>query len=1017
MRRTAGTILIGMIVLLWQPSASALDPTRSLAQYKHTRWTVDDGAPVIPYALAQGADGYLWIGARDGLFRFDGIRFEFILPERQIGNRTSVTALLAARDGSIWAGYGAGGIARYDRGILRDIAMPHADVFVISITQSRDGAIWVALGRPDLPLMRYANGRWMEFGAARGIAQDQMHSLIATRDGSIWAAYRNSIRVLRKGATQFEIVTAARTGHATLSEDAAGRVWLSDEKGSRPIAGPPLSGVSALSAYTTLASKRGTRAFFDRDGNLWGKPAAGIFRVRAADQPASGGASVRAAAVETFGAREGLTGDQIGTIIEDREGNIWVSTTRGLDRFRAAAVTLEPQLTNRAQFGDVLLAASDGTVYVGEADTVFRIRPGGQPEPILQHTKDVEALCEGPDKAVWIVLPERIVRLRAGRLSALDRPRVEGDWVRDCAVDRDNVLWLSAGSLGLFRRSAAGWQKLTKTLGANDSSANFLWADRNRDLQLVAEPNRVIGISYSRNGGLKETDLIAVDKASPLPKIRTLLSVPSGLLLGGQFGLARWTGSKLQILASERFPALNNLTGIVQTPDGYTWTIGRLGLARWSSAEIDAAFVDPRHQIEPVVFDDRDGAPSNYIVDATRALVRGGDGRLWVSTYNGTVSIDPARIKRNMVPAPVVISGLKARGVTYRDPAKLELRAGTSSLEIDFAVPSLSVPQRVRVFYKLDGADREWVDPGMRRQVFYTNLGPGRYTFQVIAANDSGVLNRTGATLTFDIPPTFLQSKWFAALCVLGAILLLWMIYHLRVRQLQATMRMTLEQRLAERERIARDLHDTLLQGFQGLIFRFQSVANTIPAGDITRRHIEQALDSADDVLTQGRNSVTQLRAARTTDLVQAFTQVAEQLGQDHAAKFNLVVEGVPRELHPMVSEELCRIGEEALINAFRHSDAGNIEVAIAYGSHAFGLGIRDDGTGIGADIVAQGGREGHFGLAGMRERADQIDAQFEIASRAGAGTEIVVTVPAGVAYAHYRGSWFKRLFVRGARG
>ncbi len=303
----------------------------------------------------------------------------------------------------------------------------------------------------------------------------------------------------------------------------------------------------------------------------------------------------------------------------------------------------------------------------------------------------------------------------------------------------------------------------------------------------------------------------------------------------------------------------------------------------------------------------------------------------------------------------------------------------------------------------------------MRRQAFYNNLSPGHYVFHVIAANDDGVWNRVGTRVEFEIPPTFLQSKWFLALCAMALGLLLWAAYQMRIQQLQARMRFTLEERLAERERIARDLHDTLLQGFQGLILRFQSVANAIPTGERSREMIEQALDSADAVLREGRDRVLQLRAAQFSSLSDALTAVAERLRSDDPVEFKLVVEGVPRVLHPVAREEICRIGEEALINAFQHAKAKNIEVAIAYATSGLTLGIRDDGVGIASDIFASGGRQGHFGLTGMRERASEIDASFNIESRAGAGTQIRVFVPGRVAFAETKAGWLQGLFGRKA--
>lgn len=1002
MRLVLNALLIGCLCLLGLRPAAALDPTRSLLQFKHTRWTVDDGAPVNIISLAQGRDGYLWIGTIDGLVRFDGITFENISPERKIGDRTSITALLGARDGSVWAGYSSGGLAQYRNGLLRDSGMPHPDAYVISISQATDGGVWALLGRRDQPLVRYYGGHWQEIGESQGIPREWGMSLLTAKNGSVWLATLQSVLVLHKGAMRFQRVDVVPAEHPALSEDPAGRIWLSDKTGSRPI-----TGSGPRITYPTGAPKRQTRALFDRDGNLWGRPETGIYRVRMANGLAERGVRSPADAVELFRAKDGLTGDDFGAIIEDREGNIWTTSSLGLDRFRPTRIAVEPNLTNRSTFGDVLLAASDGTVYVGEADAVYRILPGGPPKPLLRHTQDSEAMCEGPDRAIWIVLHDRLVKFSGGKLTAMKRPEVTQGWVHDCAIDRHNFLWLAASDAGMYRQTPDGWQHLMIPAVGGAGAVRTMLSRRSGGLEAILSPNRL-----SLFDAPHQRDIVFTASGWTTTSIKTFYPTSDGLLLGGKFGLALWRGSDTQLLSARRFPALAALTGIVQTPQGDTWTIGRSGIARFSTATLNDAFADPRRPVRAVLMDARDGFPGAYNPDGVRDVVRGGDGRLWFATYQGTVMIDPSRLPHNSLPPPVAISALKAQGLVHRDPTDLTLAAGTSDVEIGFATLSLSIPERVQVRYRLDGIERAWIDPGMRRQAFYTNLGPGHYVFRVIAANNDGVWNHNGASIAFDIPPTFLQSRWFMLLCLLGLGVLLWGVYRLRLRQLRAKMRDTLEERLAERERIARDLHDTLLQGFQGLILQFQSVVNAIPKDQRARQLLENALDSADDVMTDSRDSVQQLRAARVTDLACTFAELAERLQRDHSAKFELVVEGIARPLHPVVREEICRVGDEAITNAFRHAKATRIELAISYQTAALTLGIRDDGVGI-AQNVLDSGRQGHFGLVGMRERAGQIKADFQVSSRPGAGTEIVVTVPGRVAFARTtRGNW--RAFLQG---
>ncbi len=368
-------------------AASALDPARMIAQYKHSRWTAEEGVPPIITALAQGADGYLWIGSREGLYRFDGVAFEHVPPERRIGIRSGIIALLAASDGAVWAGYATGGVAVFRGGVLRDAGVFDPNAPVIALAQTSDGAIWAALSREDFQLARFRQGRWERIGADWGLPQDHLISLLAARDGTLWVATLQSIVFLKPGSRRFERAQEIPTGHAALSEDHAGRIWLSDLAGSRAITGVPSSASGAARlAYPTPGYIRSARSLFDRDGNLWSRTGtAGVFRVRSPDAAGPPSRAAAAASVEQFRAKDGLTSDNSYAILEDREGNIWVGSALGLDRFRAAKVVTEPALKRLPTWGFNLLAASDGAVYVGQADSVYRVRPGGRPEPLIEH--------------------------------------------------------------------------------------------------------------------------------------------------------------------------------------------------------------------------------------------------------------------------------------------------------------------------------------------------------------------------------------------------------------------------------------------------------------------------------------------------------------------------------------------------------------------------------------------------------------------------------------------------------
>jgi signal transduction histidine kinase len=387
-------------------------------------------------------------------------------------------------------------------------------------------------------------------------------------------------------------------------------------------------------------------------------------------------------------------------------------------------------------------------------------------------------------------------------------------------------------------------------------------------------------------------------------------------------------------------------------------------------------------------------------------MIEGTDGRLWFATAQGVVWLDPKRIPTRPLPPTSVILSITANEHTYGLPASepIKLPPHTVNLQFAYTAPGLAIPERVRFRYKLEGSDKEWRDAGLRREASYTNLGPGSYRFHLIASNGEGIWNQPGAVTAFIIQPALYQTHWFYAFCVCAALGLLGELYRLRLRQisarLSAQMQGRLEVRFAERERIARELHDTLLQGFQGLTLHFQAVMEQIPDREPARQSMKKALTYADAVLLEGRQRVRELRPEGSDihELSQQIAAYGEELAKDRAIAFNVTVVGSPQPLHPVVSDEIYRIAREGLANAFRHSQASKIEVEITYHAASVCLRVRDDGDGIGPEIL-ESGKEGHWGLSGMRERAHNIGAQLNILSNPGSGTEVDLTLPAKVAY------------------
>jgi signal transduction histidine kinase len=395
--------------------------------------------------------------------------------------------------------------------------------------------------------------------------------------------------------------------------------------------------------------------------------------------------------------------------------------------------------------------------------------------------------------------------------------------------------------------------------------------------------------------------------------------------------------------------------------------------------------------------------PSGY----SPYVAKTADGRLWFVGADGANVMDPRHLPFNALPPPVHVEQIIVDRQPYDPPAPgdrpLRLPPLSRDLQIDYTALSLVASEENRFKVKLEGWDREWHDMGNRRQAFYNNLPPRNYRFRVIASNNSGVWNEEGVALDFSVAPAYYQTAWFALAMVAAALGLVVGLYRLRLRRLAWQFSMRLEERVNERTRVARDLHDTLLQSFHAVVLRLQAVT-FLPAAE-TKQALEKVIDDAGQAIVEARNAVQGLRsAAVNSDLPSLFSALGEELTASYSGKdapaLSVNVEGRPRDIVPIVRDEIYRIAREALRNAFRHAEASRIQVELRYAPETLRVRVRDDGKGVDQDVVDRGGRTGHYGLAGMRERAELVKGTLTVWSERGSGTEVELTIPASIAYA-----------------
>jgi signal transduction histidine kinase/ligand-binding sensor domain-containing protein len=1006
-RRSADLRALWRAVAILVASLSGAAPigAANTPQFTHSSWTSIDGVPGMISALAQTPDGYLWLGTYEGLYRFDGVTFERIAPAagHPLG-AIPVTGVFVTKSGQLWVGYaGRGGVEVYRNGRLHRLAMDDAPGEITGFAQDHEGAVYAIGGREPDTLTRYWQGHWQHIDGHWGVPSEAISSLFTARDGTVWMATKSHLLFLREGSSRFEDTGETLVDGAGLGQDAAGEIWISGPFGTRMVPDYPHGERQPGNpiVYPAKEPVRRVTLIFDADGAMWGSTyTGGLFRIAAPGRDPAARQSV--AQLTTA---NGLTSNQAVAILQDREKNIWAATEIGLDQYRRADV-IQAQLPPRTSArGYTMTVDRSGAVYIASGEALYRAGTGEEPVE-LRAAAEPTAICPDPGGGVWMALAGRIELIR--NRDILDTRAIIGDApITGCGIDGSGRLWIARPDQGVATYERDHWAAVALPAGAN----------RPKDIVIDRRGNPIIVLS---NRALLQMPLGG--KATLLPGeqigvtgLTGVFPTDYGLLIAGGTGLALWDGHDFRRLSIDDHPWLRGIRGLAQTPRGETWLLNNKGINRVATSDLRRAFDQPRASLAHLFLGEQDGLISHTNGSDGLQAATAGDGRVWFLTRQGPIWVDPARLTSNPLAPTVLIRGLTANGKHVSDPVNVDLVAGTRNLSIDYTALSLSVPSRVGFRYKLEGIDADWVDPGERRQAFYTNLGPGSYRFVVIASNNKGLWNLKGAELRFTIPPTFLESRLFLVLCVALVLLLLWLIYDLRVRTISRRMRIRAAERTHERERIARELHDTLLQGIQALMLRFHVAAQSVESAS-TKSMLDEALDRAEDILLEGRERVSDLRVAESSDDIEGtILALAGRQELPGDARVHVVVKGKPRTVNRGVIVEIERIISEALFNILRHARAKNVSVELGFHLFDVTIAVRDDGVGIPADILAAGERPGHFGLPGMRERARQLSGSLTLKARPEGGTEVRLSVPARVAFRSAR-SWPWSAFRRGPR-
>jgi signal transduction histidine kinase/ligand-binding sensor domain-containing protein len=992
------------------PCGFALNPALDVSQYAHTSWKIRDGFPkgqVV--SIAQTPDGYLWLGSEFGLFRFDGVRaVVWQPPASQHLPSSYIFSLLAARDGTLWIGT-LKGLASWKNDRLTHYP-ELAERVIFKVLEDREGTVWassvdVTTGR----LCAIREGVAHCYGDDGALGPGAFN-LYEDSKGNLWAGVKGGLWRWKPGPPKFYPLDGEPDGIQGLGEDNDGALLVGYNGGLRRLVGVR---TEACILPGAVGQFRALRLLRDRDGSLWiGTSDRGLLHVHQGR-------------TDVFAPTGGLSSEHVYTISEDREGSIWMSTPNGLDRFRdfaVATLTVSQGLSNANVVS--VLAAKDGSVWLATRGGLSSWMHG-QIMNYGQHR--IQFVTGKGERAQNLnrLMPHALYQDERGRIwvstlngfGYLENDRfipvrdVPGGPVNAIAQDSAGSLWVANEWSGLFQLRGASvvqqtpWSRIGRMEHASASAA-----DPSQGVWLGFHLGDIAHFS----GGEVRIRYRAADGLGKGRVNHLRFDGGNALWVATDGGLSRLKNGRLATLTTRNGLPCDTVHWTMEDNDGSVWLYTACGLVRIARAELDAwaaadAGAGPKRKIQTTVFDASDGVRILALAGHFGGQVaKSKDGRIWFLPWDGASVVDPRHLALNKVPPPVHIEEITANGKTY-DPAAAGKRLPPliRDLEIDYTALSLAAPEKVRFRYLLEGYDRDWQDAGPRRQAFYTNLPPRDYRFRVIACNNSGVWNKAGASFDFSIAPAYYQSTWFRASCVAAFLALLGALYWLRLQYVRRQFNIRLEERVNERTRIARDLHDTLLQSFQGVLLRFHAVTFKLPDRSEARADLEDVIEAARQAITEGRDAVQGLRSSTviSNDLARSIGSLAEELAEEQPdgkrPQFRMQVEGKTRDLPPLVRDEVYRIASEATRNAFRHASARRIEVDIVYGKRHFGLRLRDDGKGVDQHVLDEGGRTGHHGLPGMHERARLVGGKLAVWSDRGSGTEIELTIPAVLAYAN----------------
>jgi len=991
--------LIGIVLAGLATDACALDPNRLLSQYVREQWTIESRFPGgAVNGIAQTPDGYLWIGTDRGLIRFDGFNFTPVsFTSITTASNIAILQMLTDARGTLWIRpEGAYLVSQKDGEFESD---RHGLYAITAI--SKDNHDGVLVSDIEQGIFRFRADGVQKLGPA----SSPVISLAETAEGKIWIGTLGDGLFLLTGGRLTKISAGLPDRKTNCLLPIGEELWVGTDTG---LYHGNSDGFHRVKLPPFLGSDQVLSILRDRDSNIWVGTARGLLRIN------EKGIS--------FSEESELRGDGgINVLFEDREGNLWIGGARGLGRIRDSAfVTYSSVDKRRFEHNGPVYVDPEGRTWFAPAQGGLYVLQNGRAQPVTSiPARDVVYSISGRADEVWVGRQRGgLTRLqfRKGSIASQTYTKANGLAQNSAYAvyeSLDGSVWAGMLNGGVSKFKDGHFTTYTTTDGLASNTVSSILETRDGAMWF-ATPS---GLSSFLNGQWRTYSTV---EGLPSLEVNCLFEDSFGTLwTGTSAGLAFFASNRFQIPHESPDVLRKQIVGMAEDKSGRFWIATSDHVLRVPRDKLLSGVMQGGDVRE---YGQADGLESTGGVKRSRSVVSDSAGRIWFSLSRGLSVVNPSQITDNSAPALPQIEAVFADGnpIDFRQPFRISTKQQKTTFR--FVALSLANSERVRYRYRLDGFDHGWSDPVASREATYTNLGAASYRFHVIACNSDGLWDPSEAAVGFEVEPTVWQTWWFRTSSAALILLLVWCVYLYRLHQLAKEFDIRLEERVGERSRVARELHDTLLQSFHGLLLRFQAATNLLPERPAeARKTLESAIDQAAQAITEGRDAVQGLRSS--TAVANDFALTINTLGQElasgetnpNAAKFQVDVEGTPQNLHPVLRDEVYRIAGEALRNAFRHARAQRIEVEIRYDERQLRLRVRDDGKGIDAKHLDGDGYAGHYGLRGMRERAKLMGGKLAVWSALDSGTEVELSIPASRAYETSparRRSWLaKKLF------